>query len=326
MLNRWCAALIAGRHTAFIHSDSEVRGLNEQDWVLLDCLSTEHNLSVAAEKLFLSQPTLTYRLQQIETEFGVKIFTRIGKRNKLTPEGEHLVAYAQSMLLELRKTKDYLSDLHHDHRSKLRLGVSGNYAWYKLGPDLHEFHRQYPNIQIHVITGLSSEMYRLLQTQDVHLCIIRGDYDWYEHKRLLGSEHVCLISREPVELEELPTLPRIEYSSASRLAGSPKYKTDPVLNKTIDGWWSEWFDTPPFIAMQVDHIELAKQLVRLGAGYAIVPEICITDADRSTLHTQRLTLRSGQPFARKTWLLCRNSSLELSPMQKFVAHVKPLDA
>ena len=111
--------------------------MDEKDWELLKTLSEEKNITKAAERLYISQPALTYRIKQIEKEFGVIIITRGKKGVLLTTEGEYIVEYALRMLSNLRQTKDFVRNISEGVRGKIRLGVSGNFVHYKL-PSLFE--------------------------------------------------------------------------------------------------------------------------------------------------------------------------------------------
>ncbi|MCY9669979.1 LysR family transcriptional regulator [Paenibacillus alginolyticus] len=294
--------------------------MNEQDWSLLDSIYEEQNITKAAERLFISQPALTYRLQQIEQEFGIKVFNRTGKKITFTLEGEHLIHYAKKMLLELRRTKDYLANLHaHEVRGTLRIGASSNFSLYKLPAILKHFVELYPNVQIHLNTGLSSDIFRLLQNDEVQIAFIRGDYQWIEEKYLINEERICVISKHPIELEELPKLPRIHYQIGA-VKSKIKFKTDPFLSKSIDTWWQEQFRSPPQMTMQVDSVETCKELVKHGLGYAIIPRICLTKED--DLHTIDLTRNDGQFLLRKTWMIYRESAMELASLNQFVNDVK----
>ena len=50
--------------------------MDTKDWIVLKTISDERSLTKAAERLYLSQPALTYRLRNLEKEFGVTILTR----------------------------------------------------------------------------------------------------------------------------------------------------------------------------------------------------------------------------------------------------------
>ncbi|MXQ55706.1 helix-turn-helix domain-containing protein [Shimazuella alba] len=64
--------------------------MNEQDCLLMGYLDEERNLTRTAERLYITQPALTYRLQQIEKEFGVSIIVKDKRGIRLTPEGEFM--------------------------------------------------------------------------------------------------------------------------------------------------------------------------------------------------------------------------------------------
>lgn len=282
--------------------------MREKDWLILQAIYDERNITKAANRLYTSQPALTYRLQQMEENLGVKIVSRSKKGIKFTPEGEYLVKYASNMLLELQKTKDYLLNMNDKVEGIIRIGVSSNFAHYKLPSILKSFLEQYPNVQFNVNTGWSSEIYQLIQSEDVHLGIIRGDYNWLDDKLLIDKEHVSIISKSKVDVEELPKLPRISYT------------TDPLLKQLIDNWWGERFSQPPIITMNVDKVETCKEMVANGLGYAIIPSICLKPYD--DLHTIELTNKNGQPLWRKTWMIYRKSELKFPVVKTFVQFFK----
>ena len=76
-----------------------------------DSLYEEKNISRAAERLYISQPALTYRLKNLEKEFGTTLFYKVKGGIEFTPEGVHLVEYAEEMLKKLQKTKDNMLNM-----------------------------------------------------------------------------------------------------------------------------------------------------------------------------------------------------------------------
>jgi DNA-binding transcriptional LysR family regulator len=282
--------------------------MDEKDWLILQTIYEERNITKAADKLYTSQPSLTYRLQQMEEEVGVKIVWRSKKGIKFTSEGEYLVKYARNMLLEFQKTKDYLLNMNDNVEGIIRLGVSSNFAHYRLPSLLVSFLELYPNVQFKVKTGWSSEIFQLLQNEDVHIGIIRGDYHWLEQKVLISEESMCIISDKEIYIEDLPKLPRITY------------KTDPQLKQLINNWWHEHFIHPPLITMEVDKVQTCKEMVMHGLGYAIIPSICLKPHD----HVQMidLTSKNGEALSRKTWMTHRDSEQEFYVVKKFIEFVK----
>ena len=67
------------------------------DWMIIHVLAKEKNLTATAEKLFISQPALTYRIKRIEKEFNTTIFTRTAKGVFLTSHGILVAKYVNDM-------------------------------------------------------------------------------------------------------------------------------------------------------------------------------------------------------------------------------------
>ena len=77
-------------------------------------------------------------------------------------------------------------------RGTLRIGVSSNFAQYRLPKILKKFSTNYPNVQFNVNTGWSTDIMKLLDSSSVQLGILRGNYEWYGMKTLLHKERLCI--------------------------------------------------------------------------------------------------------------------------------------
>ncbi|OXM85515.1 LysR family transcriptional regulator [Paenibacillus rigui] len=279
--------------------------MEDKDWLILKTLYSKKNITRAAEQLYISQPALTYRVQQLEKEFGAKIVSRGKTGVEFTPQGECLVQYAEQMLHELRRTKERILSMNDQVVGTLRLGVSASFARYYLPPLLKSFVRQYSGVEINVKTGLSSDILSSVQKEEVHLGILRGNHSWSEQSLLLTSEPLCLIAKDRIDLHELPSLPKINYVI-----------NDLRLRQNIEKWWMERFSVPPLITMEVDSIETCVELVNSGMGYGIVPHMSLQN--HKSLFVHNLQTKSGEPIIRETLLIYRNASLEFSVVKAFV--------
>lgn len=276
----------------------------DRDWQILHILFEEKNITKTADKLRMSQPALTYRIQQLEQEFGIKIVHRGRRGVTFTPQGEHLVKYAQEMMLQLRRTKEHLQNMDSKVQGTLRLGVSSIFARYKLPAILKNFHNLYPDVEYNVTSGWSEEVINSVYKQKVHIGIIRGDYNSPFQRKLIMEEGLCIVSKEEIDIDELPKKPRIYYN------------TDTSLKKLIDDWWQERYSEPASINMEVDKMETCKEMVLNGLGYAILPSILLDENE--DLYVTRCTTSDGLPIIRRTWMIFRNESLEISLIQAFV--------
>ncbi|WP_017437650.1 LysR family transcriptional regulator [Saccharococcus caldoxylosilyticus] len=278
--------------------------MDEKDWIILQTIYEDRNITKASERLYISQPSLTYRIKQLEKEFGVKILSRGKKGVEFTIHGEYLVQYANNMLSILKKVKEQLSNMDDKVKGTLRLGVSRIYARYELPNILSRFLKEYPEVDINLKTGFSLEIHQMLNKEEVHVGIVRGNYGWEGPKILIGEEKIYVVSKNPINLNYLPNLPRINYT------------TDPSLKDLIDTWWKESFDVPPNITMEVDLIDTCREMVIHGLGYAILPGICVKGLDN--LYKYEIYSKNNKDFSRKTWLIFRNTSLDLSKVSAFV--------
>jgi len=280
--------------------------MDEKDWLILQTLYEEKNITKTAERLYISQPALTYRIQQIEKEYATTLIVRGKKGIEFTPQGEYLVNYAKEMLLKAQKTKEAIKNMERKVQGMLRLGTSSNFAHYRLPKLLKNFLTEYPDVEINLKTGWSSDVIQLVYKDEVHVGIIRGDYQWPEQKHLLAEEPLFIASKEKFAIAELPRLPRINYM------------TDAHLKQTIDTWWKNRFTVPPRIMMEVDKIETCKELVLHGLGYSIFPSLCLRPDDE--LYTVLLT--DEELIKRNTWIIYRNATLDLLVVRTFVDFVR----
>ncbi|MED1947995.1 MULTISPECIES: LysR family transcriptional regulator [Brevibacillus] len=275
-----------------------------RDWYILQTLYQEQNITKTAESLYLSQPALTKRLRQIEKEFGVQIVQRGSRGVHFTPQGEYLAKCADEMLLRLRNIKEHVLNMGDEVNGTLRLGVSNYFARYKLPMILKKFKEAYPNVEYKVMTGWSKDVYKSVYNQDVHVGFVRGSYNWSDQKYLLFEESVYVVSTEPIHLDDLPSLPRIDY------------ETDPMLRALVDDWWTERFSQPPLIGMEVDKADTCSEMVANGLGYAILPRGVLNGKD--DLHMIELTTAEGEPIKRSTWMFYHADSMDLQMVKAFV--------
>ncbi|GGA19659.1 LysR family transcriptional regulator [Psychrobacillus lasiicapitis] len=278
--------------------------MDEKDWHIITTLYEEKNITKAAGRLYISQPALSYRIQQMEKEFDSKIVSRGKKGVEFTVKGEFLVQYAQDMIDQLRKTKEQILNMDNTVKGTLRLAVSGLFARYELPSLLKEFLSIYPEVEVNLKTGWSSDIHQMLQKEESHLGIVRGDYSWKENKILLREEKICIASSKKIAFDELPYLPRVNY------------QTDHSLKNTIANWWQETYSVPPMISMEVDRLDTCKELVLNGLGYAILPEICIKNDE--DLYIAPILLQENKYLLRNTWIFYRDATLELAQVKAFI--------
>lgn len=285
--------------------------MEERDWLILKLLYDKKNITKTAQSLYISQPSLSKRIQQIEKDFKTTILLRGTKGVQFTPQGEYLAKCAEEMLVQMRRIREEVVNMEQEVTGTLRIGVSNFITMHKLPRLLELFRKQYPRVEFKVITGWSRDVFHMVYNQEVHVGIVRGEYQWPDGKHLLFKENICIISREKITLEELPTLPRIDYD------------TDTLLRGLIDNWWSSTYSQPPLIGMEVDKAETCKEMVLHGLGYGILPSVLVEQ--NPVLHKINITDKSNNPIIRNTWMFYHEHALEMKFIHAFVEFVKGID-
>ncbi|WP_248924200.1 LysR family transcriptional regulator [Paenibacillus hamazuiensis] len=285
--------------------------MENRDWKIIKLLAQEKNITKAAENLYMSQPALTKRIQQFESEFGVQLVQRGRRGIHFTPEGEYLALCAEDILTLYRQIKDTIANMQKTVSGTLRVGASNYFTRFKLPRILKLYKERYPNVEFQVKSGWGSDIYKLMYNQEIHVAFIRGNYEWSDRKRLISEETLCVASSTPFDLNDLPRLPRIVY------------KADNKFTQWVNQWWYRNYSVPPYIGMEVDKSDTCKEMVLNGLGYAILARSVLDDS--VGLQTIDLTDQDGVPLKRETWMFYHDDFLKLNVLRTFVEFVESMD-
>lgn len=278
---------------------------------LLSVLASEMNMRKAAERLFVSQPALSQRLQNIEKEWGAKLFIRSQKGLTLTPIGELVIEFVNDVLLREEKVKESITALNSKVHGTLKIAVASIVGQNWLPQVLKKYVNRYPNVKISLVTGWSSEILKTLYEDQVHIGIIRGTPDWKGIKIHLFEDNLYLVDQEITRPEEVLTTERPFI----------QFKSDSNYFQEIQEWWHRQFQTPPKRTVIVDQIETCKQMALNGIGYAILPAITLHGCEPD-IYKIPLYGENQQPLKRDTWLLGYESSFKLKQVQAFAELVR----
>lgn len=277
------------------------------DFEILAVLAQELNMRKAAERLYISQPALSQRLQSIEKAWGQKIFLRSQKGLILTPPGEKIIRYVNETLRREEKLLEELSSLEERVSGTLKLAVASIVGQYWLPGVLKQYVEKYPLVKISLTTGWSSDSVKHLYEDNFHIGIIRGEPEWRGNVYHLFSDELYLVDTTITSLEELKETSRPFI----------QFKSDSTYYQEIQSWWRKQFGGVPERTIVVDQIETCKQLALNGIGYAILPSISLTTVDRR-INKIPLLDDGQQPIQRETWLLSDKTSQHLKQVKAFI--------
>lgn len=105
------------------------------------------NFSRAAERLHLTQPSVTQHIRALEMHYGKPLFIRKGNRLTLTEAGETLLPVARQVIMVSLRAEEAMESLKNDIQGHLIIGCSTTPGKYLLPVLLAEFMRRYPQVQ-----------------------------------------------------------------------------------------------------------------------------------------------------------------------------------
>lgn len=273
----------------------------------LSVLAQEMNMRKAAERLFVSQPALSQRLQTIEKEWGTRLFIRSQKGLTLTPAGEIVITFVNEVLDKEDNVRESIHALNSKVHGTLKIAVASIVGQNWLPQVLKKFVNRYPQAKISLITGWSSEILKSMYEGQVHIGIIRGTPDWKGFKMHLFEDNLFLVDTEITQPEQVleTNRPFIQF------------KSDSNYYQEIHNWWHRQFQTVPKRTVVVDQIETCKQMAFNGIGYTILPGITLKNSEKDIFKIPLMN-ENGEPLKRDTWLLGYESAFKLKQVQAFV--------
>ena len=110
--------------------------------------SVARNLSFtkASRELHISQPAISKHIHELENEYNIALFERLGTRIELTHAGELLLSHAEKIIDNYRSLNFEMNLLSEQHVGELRLGASTTIAQYVLPPFLASFAQKFRQI------------------------------------------------------------------------------------------------------------------------------------------------------------------------------------
>lgn len=233
------------------------------------------SFSNAAEQLFLTQPAISKRVSQLETELGVKLFDRIGRSIKLTEAGVSLQRRATNILMDLEDAKREISNLSHIVAGKIVLGTSHHIALHRLSPLLKHFNQTYPQVELDLRFLDSERISALVERGEIELGIITLPNSeqsplhtipiWKDELQIVCGQTHPLASKHDIDLPYLLQHPVI-------LPDARTY-TRAIIEASF-GITSDQFNE----RLVTNNLETIRVLVEAGLGWSILPKTLITDS------------------------------------------------
>ena len=233
-------------------------------------VAAHRSFSRAAEVLYLTQPSVTARIQSLERELSEELFERSGRSVRLTDAGQTFLVYAERALTDVQEGRNALEALRNVESGTLRIGSALTISTYVLPRILKSYRGHYAGVDVSIRTGRSDDVLDLLLNDEVQVGLVRSLHHpeielihLYDDEVVLITSHTHPFAQaRAANIEQVSREPVIFYDKGSSYYG------------LINGIFRE-AGLVPIHAMQLDSLEATKKMVEEGLGIAILPRVSV---------------------------------------------------
>lgn len=234
-------------------------------WLFLQVVECG-GFSAAAQKLYMSQPSVSNQVRQLESSLGATLVDRSGARARPTAEGEVLAEYARRLFLLADEAVTAVRQVQGLTVGHLTVGGSTTVGTYLLPPLLARFRQDYPHIGADLFVANAEEVNRRLLDGEIGLAVIAGrprssQLQWEQ----VGTDRLVLVTPPRHRLAGRTVDPH-ELAGENFLVREPGSHTRELQTVALHQWG---LDLEP---AEVWGPEALKQAVGAGLGLSLLSE------------------------------------------------------
>ncbi len=214
-------------------------------------------ITLAAERLGMSQPALSRALVELERRAGAPLFERDVRRRRLTGDGEEMLAFAERVAAQVEALRERLGERSRSERGPLNVGMIDAASLYVLPDVVRRFGVRFPGVVLTLTVDTSVAILERLRRFELDLAFVVGPAD----EDLWSVE----IEREPLHLYAPPgdsgdpaDADWVLYPRGSRTRG--------LIDKGLAR-----LGITPRVALESHNPEVLRQMVTLGLGWSVLP-------------------------------------------------------
>lgn len=219
----------------------------------------------AATRLHLSQPAVSRQIQALESDLGVPLFDRIGRRMQLTSEGEDVLRRSRRVLAEAESLTQRVGALKKGETGILRVGATPQVIQSTLADFLDRFRELYPGVEVQLVEDGGTNLPGRLERGHVLLALMAVDDERFDFRLLYPAYGLAVVAKTH-------RLARHRTIDVAELADEP-------LLLLRGGFASrDWFEAAcsvahfrPRVLLESAAPHTAMALAGSGYGIAIVP-------------------------------------------------------
>ena len=230
-------------------------------------------ITAAAKQLYISQPSLSQTLRQIEDEVGTPLFDRSTSPFHLTYAGERYLKAVEAMLDIETRLKEEIESIRRDDGGRLRLGISVTRAMQVLPDVIPIFTKAYPNVTIELTEAASASLEGLLQKGQIDLALAALEANEaniaYE---LIEKESIGILAGKDSQLAQLVpsgtpiSLEMVEKEAFVSLDTSHS-------SRIIQDRLFRRYNIRPKILLETSSLEVARRVALKSGACMVLPDV-----------------------------------------------------
>ncbi len=232
------------------------------------------SFSGAADKMHLTQPAISKRIAQLESDLGNRLFDRISRTVNLTEAGQALLPRAESILRLIQETRQAIQDLSGQIAGDLRLAISHHIGLHRLPPVLKTFASEHPGVAVNVDFMDSEVAYDAILHGKFEVAVITLAPD--DHPGILATtiweDPLIPVVAGDHPLAQFPVTSLGEFCRYSAILPGSNTYTGRMILKLF-----EQEGLALNASMATNYLETIKMMVSVGLGWSMLPETMIDD-------------------------------------------------
>lgn len=220
------------------------------------------NMTEVGKKLYISQPSVSQAIKEMEKELGVSLFDRIGKKLYLTYEGEVYLKYVKRILNLYDEVKVTLENTQNNISGRIRVGASTTIGVYILPEIVKHFLTKNVDVEISIVIENTTSIEKMLIDNEVDIAFVEGDVKCSEviEEDIIKDKLIFIKSKEYcIDKNRKLSLIMREEGSGTRDVVESNLRINQIDYN---------------ILMELGSTEAILKVVEVGLGIACVPYIC----------------------------------------------------
>jgi DNA-binding transcriptional LysR family regulator len=277
-------------------------------------VARHQSISRAGEDLAMSQSAVSGALADLEKQFDVQLFDRIGKRLQLSALGRALRARAEALYEQAGELEQALA--RQNEVGVVRVGATLTIGNYVTVPLIARFIQQYPGAQVQLEVANTTEIARKVANFEIDVGLIEGELSHPELEVTPWRDDELVVFCAPTHaLAREPQLTDAHLRAAPWIVREPGSGTRQAFERAMHGILSELH-----IALALQHTEGIKSAVEQGLGLGCVSRIAVAEAFR--LGQLKACAVPGRDFTRQFYFVLHKHKFRSAGLTRWLALCK----